>query len=177
MNIYFESPQRLKIELSADDLSELGITYEELDYRSEHTRQVIGELLCRIGADEEFGISSRRIIEILPRGDDGCTMYFTAVNASAVVAKKRHNSVSVWETDSVDALFCAARILANFGCKAKISLYLYNDRYRLVIADSIDKAMLPALGEFARKCGERHAALFTSEHGKLLSVDLLRELI
>ncbi len=176
MNIYFESPQRLKIELSATDLSELGITYEELDYRSERTRNIIGELLHRIGADEEFGISGKRIIEIFPREEDGCTMYFTAVRDGAVIARKRQGSPTVFEIGETESLFGVAKQLRSLGCKIKISLYLYCERYRLII-EHADKRLLPILGEFGIKCGERYAAMFTAEHGNLLSDDLLRDLL
>ncbi len=176
MNIYFESPQRLKIELSAADLDELGITYDELDYRSEHTRNIVNDLLQRIGAEGQFGAQSKRIIEIFPRGEDGCIMYFTAVSA-AVIAKKRQMGYCVFETEDTEALYRLAESIEKASKAIKISLYHYNDRYRLIINEHIDKAMLPLFGEFARKCGERHAALFTAEHGKLLSSDLLGDLL
>ncbi len=176
MNIYFESPQRLKIELDATDLSELGITYDELDYRSEHTRQVVNELLSRIGVDEEFGAKCKRIIEIFPRGEDGCTMYFTTVREGSVTVKKRQSTHSVWQTDNAELLFRIAEGLLSRGCKAKISLYLYKGRYRLIINDKTDKSHIAVLSEFAQKCGERYSAMFTAEHARLLSEDLLCDL-
>ncbi len=177
MNIYFESPHRLKIELTATDLSELGITYDELDYSSEHTRQVVNDLLSRIGADEEFGPKSKRIIEIFPAEAEGCTMYFTAMRECSAVARKIDGGISVFEIDGVDALYGLAQSLAAVGCTLKISLYLYCDRHRLIINEHIDKKIMPIICEFARKCGGRFAALAMHEHAKLLSDDLLRDLL
>ncbi len=177
MNIYFESPQRLKIELSGTDLSELGITYDELDYSTERTRSVVNELLSRIGADEEFGASSKRIIEIFPHGEDGCTMYFTTVREGTVTVRKRSHDTTVWEIDGADALYKMAEALRAHGTEMKISLYLYADKYRLIINEHISRNLVATLGEFARKCGERYSALFTLEHGKILSGDLLGDLL
>ncbi len=177
MNIFFESPQRLKIELSGTDLSELGITYDELDYSSERTRCIVNDLLCRIGADEEFGPSSRRIIEIFPMGEGGCTMYFTTVREGALTARKRIHEVSVWEVENADALMSAADCLKGAQCAIKISLYLYKNRYRLIINEHMKRHFKLLLCEFARKCGEKSAALITAEYGRLLSDDLLRDYV
>ena len=43
MRIYFESPERLKIELDGTDMKDLNVTYDELDYNSDKTRQVMDE--------------------------------------------------------------------------------------------------------------------------------------
>ena len=177
MNIYFESPQRLKIELDSTDLSDLGITYDELDYSTERTRNAVHELLCRIGAEKEFGASGRRIIEIFPRGEDGCTMYFTTVKEGTLAVRKRAHSVSVWDIDGADSLYCVANFLRERGIAIKISLYLYRGRYRLVINEHISPSASLTLGEFASKCGERYSALFTAEHGKFITDDLLRDLL
>ena len=147
MNIFFESPHRLKIELSGTDLSELGITYDELDYKSERTRSVVHELLHRIGAENEFDPSGKMIIEIFPRGDDGCTMYFTSVRESALAVKRRRlHDVSVWEFDSADSLISAM------------------DYFK-------------SISEFSHRIGERYAALFTAEHGKLISSDPCSDIV
>lgn len=177
MNIFFESPQRLKIELSGTDLSELGITYDELDYKSERTRNVVRELLHRIGADAEFGAQNKMLIEIFPRGEDGCTMYFTTVREGAPIVRRRTHEITVWEFDCAEALMRAVDCLKQRNFIIKISLYLLGGKYRLVINDHIDKAFAMTVGEFAHKCGERHSALFTAEHGKLISTDLLSDMV
>lgn len=172
MNIFFESPQRLKIELSGTDLSELGITYDELDYKSERTRSVVHELLHRIGAENEFDPSGKMIIEIFPRGDDGCTMYFTSVRESALAVKRRRlHDVSVWEFDSADSLISAMDYFKSINRKLKSSLYLHSGKYRLILNERPNEACAMALSEFSHRIGERYAALFTAEHGKLISSD------
>lgn len=169
MNIFFESPQRLKIELSGTDLSELGITYDELDYSKERTRNVVHELLHRIGAENEFDPSDKMLIEIFPRADDGCTMYFTSMHQSSLAVRRRHSrsEVSVWEFAGADELMDALNCYGNISA-IKYGLYELNGRYRLILNERPEGKLGALLNEFATKCGQRNEALYTVEHGILL---------
>lgn len=176
MHIYFESPQRLKIELDKNDLSDLNITYDELDYNKTKTRYVINELLTRIGAQNDFDThSSRMIVEVFPASNGGCIIYFTAVKSPSVTGLKRaENEPSVWAVHSADDLLSVAERLSKHSLKKPISLHLLNNRYRLTINDAskIDELIL---SEYASKIGTSAAAIYTNEHGKLLSENILNE--
>jgi negative regulator of genetic competence, sporulation and motility len=172
MNIQFETPERLKIQLSATDLSELGTSYTQLDYASPQTRKIIDDLLTRIGAKESFNLSDRRlVIEILPAEKEGCVIYLTLV----VSAKRRHREAfwSVWELVSADELIDGLVNLKDVS--NKISLYRFNDRYRLVFQCDRQGAVQLILTEYGCKIGGKSAALHTAEHGQLLSADIIAD--
>lgn len=177
MRIYFESPERLKIELDETDMSDLNVTYDELDYNSDKTRQVMDELLTRIGAEHDFDLKNgRMIIEVFPSDNGGCVIYFTAVRRSAVARHKgRRNVPSVWEVRSADDLLRAAAGLKGAGVLKPIRLYRLNDRYRLSVAFESKREEL-LLSEFASRVSGVGAMLYTTEHGTLLSADLLGDL-
>ena len=171
MNIQFETPERLKIQLTAADLNELGTTYGELDYASADTRKMLDDLLGRIGAKNEFKTTDRRlVIEILPAEKEGCIIFLTLVKP-ALKRKKADINITVWQFDSADELVEGISNLKN--CKNKISLYLLDGKYRLIIQGEKEQSALLILSEYGCKVGGKNAALFTSEHGQLLSADLM----
>lgn len=177
MRIYFESPQRLKIELDKNDLSDLNITYDELDYNKTKTRCVINELLERIGAQNDFDThSSRMIVEVFPASDGGCIIYFTSVKPSSLTGLKRStNETTVWEICSADDLLIVAERLNKHSIEKPISLHLINNRYRLTINNASKNEEL-ILSEYGNKVGASAAAIYTKEHGKLLSENIVAEL-
>ncbi len=173
MNIQFENPERLKIQLTATDLKELGTSYSRLDYASADTRQLLDDLLDRIGAKKDFCVTDRRlVIEIFPDGKEGCTIYLTL--AAPILPKRHHveHSPCIWEFPDTDSLIDALLALRPF-LKEKTSLYLLKDRYRLVTGVKKGSSVDLILSEFARKVGGKSALLHTLEHGRLISDNLI----
>ena len=169
MNIQFETPERLKIQLTATDLKELGTSYSRLDYASADTRQLLDDLLDRIGAKKDFSVTDRRlVIEIFPDGKEGCTIYLTL--ASPILPKRRlaECSVAVWEFEDADSLIDALFTLRPF-LKEKASLYLLEKRYRLAVSVKKGGSADMILSEFAQKIGGKSALLHTLEHWQLIS--------
>ncbi len=178
MRIYFESPERLKIELDGTDMKDLNVTYDELDYNSDKTRQVMDELLTRIGAEHDFDTGSGRLlIEVFPSDNGGCIIYFTSVRRGAAVARhrSRRSAPSVWELNSADDLLRAAAGLKGAGVLKPIGLYRIDGRYRLSVPFESKREEL-LLSEFATRINGSGALLYTAEHGRLLSADLLGDL-
>lgn len=177
MRIFFESPERLKIELDETDMTDLDITYDELDYSSDKTRRIIDELLARIGAEREFSLRpGKKLIEIFPSDAGGCIIYFTAVRHSAAVRRiaGRRDACAVWEVRSADDLLQAAAQLKRAGFTRPIRLYRLNNRYRLTASpETKQEEML--LSEFAQRIHGAAASLYTAEHGTLLSGDLIAD--
>ena len=174
MNIQFETPERLKIQLTASDLKELGTSYTQLDYASADTRKILDDLLDRIGAKEDFRLTDRRlVIEILPAEKDGCTIYLTLVTPS-VKGRRLDFNVGVWQFDSADALIDGIRGLVG-RTNNKISLYLLEGKYRLVLNGERQQSHRLILSEYGHKIGGKSVALFTAEHGKLLSGDIISD--
>ena len=176
MRVYFEAPQRLRVELDRADLRELDVTYDELDYASPRTREVLRGLLERIGAEEEFAKSKRLLIEITPLSGGGCTVYFTAVKPRAALRQTFSGAARVWDFSSLDELYAALEALKAARCGQKMSLYLLSGRYRL-IADDADRCAALTLSEFARSRPAGAAVSFVDEHGRLLSRDAVGDML
>ncbi len=89
-----EAPQENKIivELTTDDMSELDITYERMDYSNIETRRVIWTLLDRarqtLGRD--IDPSGKMLIEALPKPSGGCVIYFTVLDDEIRSAGQRN---------------------------------------------------------------------------------------
>lgn len=174
MNVHFETPERLKIDLSAADLKELGTSYGELDYTSAGTRKMLDDLLSRIGAKEDFRLTDRRlVIEILPAEKEGCTIFLTLVTPSFKGRRVDFN-VGVWQFDSADELVDGIKALLPH-CKNKTSLYLLEGKYRLIILGERQRSLRLILSEYGQKIGGKSVALFTAEHGKLLSDNIMAD--
>ncbi len=70
---------KIKVALSSDDLKELHITYEDMDYKNVETRRVIwsvlGEAQTELG--KNINTDGKILIELCPAKNGGCFMFFT----------------------------------------------------------------------------------------------------
>ena len=72
------SKSRLKIQLSAEDLMQLNLTYELLDYNETTVRNIIWDVIGN--ASHMTGFESQKgkiMIEAIPAKSGGCTIYVT----------------------------------------------------------------------------------------------------
>lgn len=184
MQINSPSENRIIVELTAPDMRELDITYEEMDYSSIETRRVIWTVLDAAGKHlgREFDLSHRMLIEASPLADGGCALTFTLLD-TAVKARRplliKQASNLICDFENLDSLFDAAEQCGN-GFHVQSSLYENNGRYRLIISSPFDLNLLNhRLSEFARcKKSESLETGFTREHWTLLAagnaLDVLR---
>lgn len=175
MQINSPSENRIIVELTAPDMLELDITYEEMDYASIETRRVIWTVLDAAGKQlgKELDLSRKMLIEASPLADGGCALIFTlldtAVRARRPMLIKQAGNL-ICEFESLDGLFAAAE-QCRTDCRTQSSLYENGGRYRLVISSPFELHSLEhRLCEFAicRKC-ENLEAEFTREHWTLLA--------
>lgn len=91
MKIDSNSEGKITVALSNEDMNELDITYDELDYSNIETRRVIWTLLDRAGQQLGRCIStdSKLLIEVSPAKDGGCILNFTFLPLTDVKSKKR----------------------------------------------------------------------------------------
>ncbi|MCL2299494.1 MAG: adaptor protein MecA, partial [Firmicutes bacterium] len=79
MRIEAITRRKVVVELSAEDMTTLDITYEALDYASVETRRVIWVILDRVrectGCD--IDPSGQLLIDAMPRPTGGCILFFT----------------------------------------------------------------------------------------------------
>lgn len=169
MRVVFESPERLRIELDDEDLNDLDVTVEELDDFSAKTRRVLAELLERIGGDELLTPGVRRLVEVLPRREGGCVIYFTALRRAGSGAPRGERAV--WAFADADALLAAAEALRAMAPRTGVRLYRMAQGYRLVLPGQT-RAQECLLSEFAQPVADA-GGRSTAEHGVLLTDRLL----
>lgn len=177
MNIQSPAEDKIIVDLTKQDMLELEITYEEMDYSTIETRRVIWTLLDEAGKalGREFDPSRRMIIEAMPKNEGGCVLSFTFPEGKRKFLpqkqflKKQHQNL-ICELESADLLYKAVEGIRRFACSAKSSLYGSNGRYRLIISCADDPAPIKnILSEFGKtENTDSLTCCFTKEHWREL---------
>ena len=171
MQISSPAENRIVVELSAKDMQELDITYEEMDYSAIETRRVIWTVLDAAGKflGRELDPSRKMIIEAMPMSSGGCVICFTILE-TAVRAKRpmliKQAANLICDFESLDGLYNAVQDCGINGECEQSSLYESNGKYRLIISSPHDMRLLERhFCEFAvcKKC-ENLEADFPREH-------------
>lgn len=91
MKIEANGNEKITVALSHEDMHELDITYDEMDYSNIETRRVIWTILdkARLSLGRPIDTDGRLLIEATPLDDGGCILYFTSLPAADGKAKKR----------------------------------------------------------------------------------------
>lgn len=165
---------KLQILLTTQDMAQLGITYEALDYINPHTRRVINQLLEAALAQTGFLPDGRRLlIQVFPWDDaGGCQFYFTLLPRQEAEAPAAcQPQVFSFENsehliDSCCRLYrqCSHRVLQS-------SLYYMNNKYYLVLflLDDSQGAAEHLAAEYGQKAGRGSLSLAVlQEHGRSL---------
>ena len=138
----------LKIWLDEPDMREMGLRFEDMDYRNAATREAVARLLEAAREETGFEAPDGLLVEVLPL-DKGCLILMTPSRmapASVPSERRKFRMVRaggpyVYAVDSVDQLFqlCAGlRRFRRAGGEASFrdpasSLYRFGNGYRLVI--------------------------------------------
>ncbi|WP_308754120.1 hypothetical protein [uncultured Anaerotruncus sp.] len=162
-------PRRLQVALTREELEELGLSYDALDYRDLRTRSLLLTLL----------------VEVAPAGEGGCEIRFSGLGRRRPRRWKVRRHVAapvVYAFDDVDTLIegavklfrrCSHRILRS-------ALYRMGRGWRLVVRplDEAGGVTLSLLDEFAPRCGEGELAeAWLGEHAEQVLDDKAVDLI
>lgn len=178
MQINSPAENRIIVELSAQDMLELDITYEEMDYSTIETRRVIWTVLDAAGKalGREFDPSKKMIIEAMPHSSGGCTLCFTLPDCNAKSRKallRKQPSSIICDFVSLDNLYRAAESFRSLRASAQSSLYEDSGVYRLIVYSQFEIfSIIQCFSEFS-KCrkGSTLEEEFTREHWHLLAAD------
>ena len=167
------SPNKAKIivELTRDDMTELDITYESMDYSNIETRRVIWTLLDK--ARQELGRdidpSGKLTIETIPLDKGGCVIFFTINDNLPVIKNNFHQAEEVYEFDNIDNVIDLISSLKDYT----LSGDLYSDnrgKFRLITPSDERINTKITLSEYSHPCREgKLAAEITKEHWHLKS--------
>lgn len=165
---------KLQIFLTAEDMAQLNITYEALDYINPHTRRVINQLLETALAQTGFLPDGRRLlIQVFPWDEaGGCQFYFTLLPCREE-EEPGACQPQVFAFQNSESLItgccrlyhqCSHRVLQS-------SLYYMNNKYYLVLYLLVSSQGVAEhlAAEYGQRAGK--GSLFLSllqEHGRPL---------
>ncbi len=187
MRVEVLTDDAIVVELTADDMKNLNITYEEMDYSKVETKRVIWTVLSRAGKSlgREINTSGRLLVEAMQRETGGCLLFFSVDHSNKNSNKNRKyllkkSDYIACDFETVDALFrCAEKL--KFSCDVLASkLYRSDVRYRLLVQSRATGAGLlkPCLAEFGKVVGEgAFFAAHTAEHWHCLAKENAVELL
>ena len=104
MKIESNGEERITVTLSQTDMSDLDITYDEMDYSNIEPRRVIWTILdkARKTLGKSVDPDGKLLIEVAPSEDGGCILHFTNSPFSDCKNKKR----LIMKKEAEPILFC-----------------------------------------------------------------------
>lgn len=184
MKINSPADGRIVVELSEQDMLELDITYESMDYSTIETRRVIWTVLDE--AEKTLGCeldpSKKMIIEASPCAEGGCVLCFTMLEERKKPFSRKHTLRKlpdgfICDFENLDNLFSAAEVLGTDRKDVKCSLFELDGSYRMIVASG-DEGTGNRLSEFCRiRTCSRLQNDFTNEHWNCLARDNAVELL
>lgn len=178
MKINSPAEDKIIVDLTRQDMLELDITYEAMDYSTIETRRVIWTVLGEAGKHlgRELDPSRRMIIEASPKCEGGCTLTFTILDGRKRATAQKHtlrktDDCIICDFENLDDLFRAAEEIRRSGSAVQSSLFELDGTYRLILG-CLSDAVSAMLSEFC-KTGNCNRLLtdFTNEHWNLLASD------
>ncbi len=162
MHIQKEADNSFMVELTATELQQFQLTYNQLNLRNTKTKCLLHSLVY--GAGKMVGFHPQQgklLIEVYPAPKQGCTIYFT--NLQPLGKRYRKATPYIFQFNTCEDLLQGA---ACFGENhPKSEAYRYHDHYLLILHST------PAHGlkEFAKilPCSKPFLA-HIREHGQLL---------
>lgn len=180
LKIHADGDEKISVLLTKTDLTDLDITYDELDYSNIETRRVIWTILDKANKvlETPVNIDNRLLIQVSPADDGGCRMDFTQLPEPADPKRKR----LIMKKDAEPILFCAfdenafldcIKLLKDqLSCVKELKLYLYENMYYVLLYPKITASdrLLFCLNEFGEALASPKTRIAEiSEYGKALS--------
>jgi negative regulator of genetic competence, sporulation and motility len=185
------SKNRLKIQLSADDLIQMNLTYELLDYNETTVREVLWELIGN--ASRQTGFESQKgkiMIEAVPAKSGGCTLYITKLPGNVKTGHARTTKSIcaepyIFRFDHIDDIMNAAKCFKTYEdvILGHSAIYKSEGDWFLVfspIIPGLNSAhldnLLGMLGEWGQEdAGGDWKEAYLAEHGNLIALDQAAE--
>lgn len=170
---------RLKIQLSGQDMEKLQISYDQLDYSDGQTRKAILVLLELAREETGFELGAAKLfVEAYPHDNEGCVIYFTMLDNENEDNKKKNTFYPsvVFKFENADVLIdCTFRLFEQYCHRIyKSSLYYFEGSFHLVVYpfDHSDDRTSAFISEYAQKVGEGELyVVWLKEHADLILED------
>ncbi len=104
MKIESNGEEKITVTLSQTDMSDLDITYDEMDYSNIETRRVIWTILdkARKTLGKSVDTDGKLLIEVAPSVDGGCILHFT----TSPLADSKNKKRLIMKKEAEPILFC-----------------------------------------------------------------------
>ena len=141
MKIEADGEEKIAVTLSHEDMHELDITYDEMDYSNIETRRVIWTVLdeAKRVLGKTVNTDGRLLVQVSPADDGGCLMLFTQLPPKESKSKKR----LIMKKDAEPLLFFAfdsnafidgIKILKdNYLSVKSFELFMYQNDYYIIV--------------------------------------------
>ena len=124
MDIQPIGSNKFLVGLNREDLRQLDITYETMDYSNIETRRVIWTILdsVRKNTGRDIDPSGNLLIEASPDGSGGCVLMFTVPVSHAEIGTviSKSNSVQIFEFKNCDNLLDAMSAIGTDSINGRI---------------------------------------------------------
>lgn len=127
------------VELSKEDLEKRRITYEELDYANERTKNLVRNILetIRLETGKAVLSCSSLEVEVMPDSFGGCLMIFKQGKENAGVETEQ---TTVFFSENINNFIDSARALKNLEAKEQSdSLYRADGTFFLLVSGCCGK--------------------------------------
>lgn len=165
MQIKALGEDKIRVDLSDDDLALFDVTYDELDYNDVKTRRVIWTLLDE--AEKELGLlfdtKKKLVVEVCRKAPGGCTVFFTLSkkdNTSPEIVLKKEREAVVFEAFDENAFIDAALVLKKLKIPSSKAAFLKGEDGFFAVIDLPSKnadCALHILSEFGKANSESEA--------------------
>ena len=177
--------KKLLIVLEEKDMDELGLTYENISWSNQKSREIIAKLLTLAKIETGFSIENYKLsIETLPQFN-GCIIIFTLSSddykEDTVEKNKTHlnNTVSntmIYKFDNLDDILKICKQLYNLyeSETYKSDIYTYKSEYYLVIHtyEEIKKTVYIMLSEYGEMLKKNKMFIsYLDEYGDIIKKD------
>lgn len=167
------SGNKIIAELSKEDMTELDITYEEMDYSNIETRRVIWTVLERLRkySGRDIDPSCNLLIEAVAGADGGCVLCFTVndTKRSPLRAEKpvltKNTSGAVFEFESIDSLLDMIKSVGRENLSPDSIVFKSSSRYRIMLERAPGSVCRRKIEEYGRFIGQNPVInAHTAEH-------------
>lgn len=186
MKIESLTDETIIVELSEEDMKNLNITYEEMDYSKVETKRVIWTILSRARRTlgRELDTSGKLFVEAMRQEAGGCVLFFSVEQEEKNLRRAKRYLIKkgeyiTCEFESAQTLCdCAKRILfTGYSCDSR--LYRLDNKYRLLVRPHSGAGRIRlCLPEFCKVIGESPLLTeITDEHWECLTKENAVELL
>ncbi len=171
MNIDMPHSDKLEFRLDSRDLSELNITFDELDYSNAQTRRVVWTLvdIARKNLHTDFDLTGGLLVEVFPEKHGGCRLCITSLpkeKQNVNIVARQVFTTYVFELSADDLLDLARQIKKLPATSDDGELFSNGDKFRLIVPLPDSQRHLKALiNEYGVLKGDDEFTLsYTREH-------------